>query len=50
MVVFYAVKGIPDFVPEEAVSDGELAYFLFADEVHCVKYMPSSGWTGTCFQ
>ena len=49
IVAFYGVAGQGDF-PAEDMKDGELCYFIYADEDHCAVWKAKDGWTGEAYQ
>lgn len=48
IVAFYGLAGEGDFAPE-GVADGEICYFLYADEDHCAIWRADDGWTGDAY-
>ena len=45
-VLYYGLRGQGAFAAAPGAADGEICYFLFADENHCAVWQPAEGWTG----
>lgn len=48
VVAFYGLAGQGDFT-QTAARDGEICYFLYADEDYCAVWRKSDGWTGNAY-
>lgn len=48
IVSFFGIDGEGDFEAKKA-KDGELAYFIYADEDYCAIWRADDGWTGTAY-
>lgn len=47
-VVFYGLAGEGDF-PGTGAKQGEIVYFIYADEYECAIWRLKDGWTGTAY-
>ena len=48
VVAFYALEGVDGWQGSGA-DEGELCYFLYADEDHCAVWRAQDGWTGDSY-
>ena len=49
VVAFYGLAGEGDF-PVEDVAEGDIFYFVYADEDHCAIWRANDGWTGDAYR
>lgn len=49
VVAFYGLEGEGDF-KSGAVKEGEIAYFVYADEDYCAIWHAYDGWTGDAYR
>ena len=47
-VAFYGLAGEGDF-PVEGAEEGDIFYFVYADENHCAIWRANDGWTGDAY-
>ena len=48
VVAFYGLAGEGNF-PVEGVEEGDIFYFVYADEDHCALWKANDGWTGDAY-
>ena len=48
VVAFYGLAGEGDF-STEGVADGDICYFIYADEKYCAIWRAEDGWTGNAY-
>lgn len=49
IVCFYGLVGDGPFAAKD-LSEGDIAYFVYADENHCARWLASDGWTGDAYR
>ena len=49
IVSFFGLAGEGDFADSDA-PDGELVYFVYADEEHCAIWRADDGWSGDAYK
>ena len=49
IVAFFGIAGNGDF-PAKGAKEGDLCYFVYADEKRCATWQSKEGWTGDAYQ
>ena len=49
IVCFYGLAGEGEFTPVK-VEEGDIAFFVYADENHCARWRDGDGWTGDAYK
>ena len=50
IVCYYGIAGDGAFKESEKVKKGGIAYFVYADEEHCARWIDGDGWTGDAYK
>ena len=50
IVCFYGLAGDGSFAASKTVAEGDICFFVYADENHCAIWRDGDGWTGDAYK